>query len=234
MIDITPRRMNTPARRPRGAAPRALPPLPRARLAGVLVAAGLVILPLQVVQAQGNPAIAIRALQARIASLSQMVRQQQQQMVATTQRLQRLQTAVNAAAAAGDPTAQAVRSASMQTMLEKLAAQFTAHARPARTSSPAVSGEESPAPDLSGAQLSGAMLRGARLVGANLNGADLRNADLTNATLTGSTLRSAKLQGATLTGAALTNADLTAALYDSRTRWPEGCDPQKRGALLVK
>jgi hypothetical protein len=230
MVDIRHKRMNRPHRRPQRAGSRS----GRRALPGLLLAAGLVLLPLGVVQAQGNPAFVIRALQARIATLSQMAQRQQQQIAVTNQGLQRLQTAVNAAAAVGDPTAQAVRSTSLQSMLDKLVAQFAAHARPAGTSSTAASAGELPPPDLSGAQLSGTVLRGAKLIRANLSGADLRNADLTNAALKGSSLRGAKLQGAILMGAALTDVDLKTALYDNRTRWPEGYDPVKQGALLVK
>lgn len=200
--------------------------------AGVLLAVGVVLLPLRVAQAQGSPALVIRQLQARIAGMSRMAQrlngqliderqlrmQQQQQMAATSQRLQRLQSAVNGAAAAGDPTAQAVRSASTQTVLEKLATEFETRARSARTGKTAAS----------------AGLRGAKLAQAILKEADLTNADLTDAALPGADLQSAKLQGAILTGADLTNANLKNALYDDRTHWPEGYDPQKAGALRVK
>jgi uncharacterized coiled-coil protein SlyX len=216
--------------------------------AGVLLAVGVVVLPLRVVQAQANPAFVVRQMEARIADLSRMAQRlneqliaerqmrtrQQQQMAATSQRLQRLQAAVNSAAAAGDPTAQAVRSASAQTVLEKLAAQFETRAGSARQGKTAASAEQSAPPDLTGARLSGAGLRGAKLPQAHLQEADLRNADLTGAALPGADLRGAKLQGAILTGADLTNADLKDALYDDRTRWPEGYDPQKGGTLRVK
>lgn len=214
--------------------------------AGVLLAAGLVLLPLQVVQAQGNPALVIRQLQARVASLSRLAQRLneqltaerqmrvRQQMAVATQSLQRLQAAVNAAAAAGDPTAQAVRSASAPAVLEKLAAQFETRARLAREGKTVASVGELTPPDLSGARLSGAGLRGAKLAHADLEGADLQHADLTHAALPGANLRGAKLQGATLTGADLTDADLKDLLYDVHTRWPEGYDPQKEGALLVK
>jgi uncharacterized protein YjbI with pentapeptide repeats len=218
------------------------------RAAGWLVVGALGLLILRAAQAQGNPAAAFQQMQARIASLSQMVQRlnaqltterqtrlrEQQQMGPTTQRLQRLQTAVNAAAAAGDPMAKAVRSSSTQAGLEKLAAQFEARARPGRPGGVAGSADELAPPDLSGARLSGAQLHAVKLPRAILKGVDLTNADLTNAVLTGANLQNAKLQGAVLTGVDLTNADLTQALYDARTRWPDGYDPQAHRALEVR
>jgi hypothetical protein len=62
-------------------------------------------------------------------------------------------------------------------------------------------------------------MRRANLASANLKGADFTNADLTDAVLT---------------GADLTNAALAGALYNEKTRWPYGFDPQKSGAVLVK
>jgi uncharacterized protein YjbI with pentapeptide repeats len=53
---------------------------------------------------------------------------------------------------------------------------------------------------------------GAILVGANLTGADLTGTDLTEATLF--------------------EANLTDAVYDSRTTWPAGFDPEAAGARL--
>lgn len=44
----------------------------------------------------------------------------------------------------------------------------------------------------------------------------------------------ASLVGADLTGAKLAGTKLVGARYDSRTRWPQGFDPRKHGALLVK
>jgi hypothetical protein len=70
-----------------------------------------------------------------------------------------------------------------------------------------------------------ANLRGALLIGGDLEDADLRGADLY-----GADLRGASLSGADLTAADLRRAKLTGAIYDCRTRWPEGCDPQAHGA----
>jgi hypothetical protein len=77
-----------------------------------------------------------------------------------------------------------------------------------------------------------ARLRGFNLSGTNLRRANLEAADLREANLAGADLRDANLRGADLTGASLTGADLTGAVYDSRTRWPAGIDPQSRGARL--
>jgi Pentapeptide repeats (8 copies) len=70
-----------------------------------------------------------------------------------------------------------------------------------------------PPTDLGEASLQGASLKGARFYGADLRGAHLENAKLTGADLTG-----AKLAGAT---------------YDTRTRFPDGFDPETHGLLLV-
>jgi uncharacterized protein YjbI with pentapeptide repeats len=216
-------------------------------LAVTLAVLGLGLMPSRAGQAQGGAAALIQQLQARVASLTQENRrlnsqlsterrrdaQQQQQTTQTTVRLARLWTAVNAAAVAGDPEAKAVRAANTQGVLDKLAVQFETRARAGGAASTASPPEIEPA-DLSGARLMGAALRGVKLVKANLTGADLRNADLTSAVVPGANLQSAKLQGATLTGADLKGADLKGALYDAQTRWPDGFNPQERGALLVK
>jgi uncharacterized protein YjbI with pentapeptide repeats len=207
---------------------------------------GLLIL--RTAQAQNSPAAAFQQMQARMASLSQMVQRlnaqltserqarlrEQQQMGPTAQHLQRLLTAMHAAAAAGDPMAKAVRSSTAQAELEKLAAQFETRARSGRPGGAVGSADELAPADLSGARLSGALLQGVKLPKANLKGVDLTNADLTNAVLTGANLQNAKLQGAVLTGAELTNSDLTQSLYDARTRWPDGFDPQAHRALEVR
>ena len=230
------RRVKPPERRqPRVERRRGLAP----GRAGILVALSLLLLPLRSGLAQGNPAVLIRQMQARIAALTGMLQQQQQQMAATVQRqnieqkrLERLRAAVNAAAVAGDPAALAVRSSSAETEVDKLTAQFEARARPGQGGA-SPDGADRSAADLSGARLPGAVLRGARLAKVNLKGADLTRADLTHAVLTGANLRGAKLQGANLTAADLTNADLTDDLYDDHSRWSTGFDPAQHGALLV-
>jgi hypothetical protein len=73
-----------------------------------------------------------------------------------------------------------------------------------------------------------ANLRHAMLLMACLGGADLRSADLSGANLTG-----AWLEGANLTGADLRGAKLAGALYDGHTKWPDGFDPQARGARMA-
>ena len=80
---------------------------------------------------------------------------------------------------------------------------------------------------LVGIDLAETNLQTANLAGANLQTANLEGAKLLSANLTG-----AYLQGANLTGAYLEFANLTGALYDKNTRWPEGFDPIKAGALL--
>jgi uncharacterized protein YjbI with pentapeptide repeats len=78
------------------------------------------------------------------------------------------------------------------------------------------------------ARLDGARLRGADLEAAWLGGAFLRDADLCHARLADACLR-----GADLTGASLAEAVLAGAAYDAETRWPEGFDPDRRGALRL-
>jgi hypothetical protein len=68
--------------------------------------------------------------------------------------------------------------------------------------------------DLGEARLEGASLKGARFYGADLRGAHLENAKLT--------------------GADLTDAKLAGATYDTRTRFPDGFDPETHGLLLVR
>jgi uncharacterized protein YjbI with pentapeptide repeats len=199
------------------------------------------LLPPRPGEAQGGEAGLIRQLQGQNTSLTQVQRQQQMMIqrlnslhTADLQRLQRFQNAVNAAAAAGDPTARAVRSGTPDAALDKLTTQFNDRARKQRAAGAPVTSTDLTAPDLSGARLSGAMMRGAKLTLAILIGTDLTKAELINATLQGANLRSAKLQGTDLTGADLTGADLTNALYDAHTRWPAGFDPARHNAMLVQ
>jgi uncharacterized protein YjbI with pentapeptide repeats len=79
--------------------------------------------------------------------------------------------------------------------------------------------------------LKAANLTGAKLVQADLSGADLHDALLDGADLTGASLAKADLRLTSLTGANLAGADLTGALYDAKTAWPDGFDPEKAGAV---
>lgn len=95
--------------------------------------------------------------------------------------------------------------------------------------------------NLTSSGLYGADLREANLFKAVLVDADIARADLRGADLRGANLRGAKLQGSKLKGALLQGADLRAtdlrhtkfstAVYDEKTRWPEGFDPEKEGAV---
>src|SRR5438034_477839 len=67
-------------------------------------------------------------------------------------------------------------------------------------------------------------LRGVRLSGVDLSRANLRGADLRDSHLHQINLSNASLRGASLEWAELTQIDLTGALFDSKTRWPEGFD----------
>ncbi|WNG53420.1 NACHT domain-containing protein [Archangium gephyra] len=108
--------------------------------------------------------------------------------------------------------------------------------------------------NLEGANLEYANLMAAHLLGANLTRAelafaDLRHANLEEAVLTDTVLFRADLSDAFLRGASLEGADLCEAnlcdasleganlrraLYDMRTKWPEGFDPVAAGAILQK
>ena len=94
--------------------------------------------------------------------------------------------------------------------------------------------------DFTGAQLAGCKLPGADLSGQNLSGVSLQGADLSGAKLVNADLRGARLathqmatrlQGADLTGARLDGVGLGGALYDCRTRWPDGFDPVGLGGV---
>jgi hypothetical protein len=37
-----------------------------------------------------------------------------------------------------------------------------------------------------------------------------------------------------MTGGALTGVDLTGTRYDASTRWPQGFDPKRHGAVFVR
>jgi len=101
------------------------------------------------------------------------------------------------------------------------------------------------------------VLRNATFRGANLRGAffyesDMENVDFTGSNLitthfegtrlTNAILRDCRLIGAMMFNADLRGADLTGssgepslkgAVYDSRTRWPEGLDFERLGAVRV-
>lgn len=81
------------------------------------------------------------------------------------------------------------------------------------------------------ATLKAANLTGAKLAAADLSGADLRDALLDGADLAGASLAKADLRLTSLIGANLAGADLTGALYDGKTVWPDGFDPEKAGAV---
>lgn len=88
--------------------------------------------------------------------------------------------------------------------------------------------------DLTSANLEGANLREtslikAYLIKANLRFVNLREAYLTGAYLTKSILTDADLKGTYLNGVQLTGANFKGARYDQKTRFDNGCDPQKMG-----
>lgn len=83
--------------------------------------------------------------------------------------------------------------------------------------------------------LANSVLPHADLRGADLSGRDLHEAGFPAASLQDADLRGANLRGADLSGAqGLANASLTGAIYDRRTRWPTGVDPERAGAVFVR
>jgi hypothetical protein len=85
-----------------------------------------------------------------------------------------------------------------------------------------------------GRSLLGRMASPRNPMGASLRGQDLRGDDLRDAFLAGVDLMDTDLRGVDLTGANLEGAWLAGAQYDANTRWPEGFDPVKAGAVLVR
>lgn len=96
--------------------------------------------------------------------------------------------------------------------------------------------------DLFGAHLEGASMIWARLEGAKLFGAHLEGANLIGAHLEGANLDFASLTGAKLHGVHLEGVDLTitslddhydgSPIYDAKTRFPAGYDPDRAGFKL--
>jgi hypothetical protein len=86
---------------------------------------------------------------------------------------------------------------------------------------------------LCGADLTHADLKGANLMRTHLEEANLSRASLVSARLVEATLFAANLCGADLRGADLRGALMRGALYDDRTHWPAGFDPEERGAVRI-
>jgi Pentapeptide repeats (8 copies) len=86
-------------------------------------------------------------------------------------------------------------------------------------------------------ELKGVDLRGADLSHANLSGADLSGSDLSDDTnlaftdLSRADLRNTNLKGARLEGANLEGVQLEGAVYDEKTKFPRGFDPQLVGGI---
>jgi pentapeptide repeat protein len=81
---------------------------------------------------------------------------------------------------------------------------------------------------LEGASLEGVDFQGARLRDAHFEGADFSE-DVEEG-LKAANLKDANIEGTNFEGANLTGVQLTGAVYDGRTRWPRGFDPNKTGA----
>jgi uncharacterized protein YjbI with pentapeptide repeats len=75
---------------------------------------------------------------------------------------------------------------------------------------------------------------GADLKGARLGGADCRGANFTRADLQDAILEQIRLEGADLTDASIDRGRPLRAVYDRRTKWPEGFDPIAAGCILVE
>jgi Pentapeptide repeats (8 copies) len=86
-------------------------------------------------------------------------------------------------------------------------------------------------------ELKGVDLRGADLSHANLSGADLNGSNLSDDTnlaftdLSRADLRNTNLKGARLEGANLEGVQLEGAVYDEKTKFPRGFDPQRVGGI---
>ncbi len=99
--------------------------------------------------------------------------------------------------------------------------------------------------DLNEADLVLAKLSEVKLISADLSGADLMDANLRWADLSGANLSEAKLISADLGGANLSEAKLSGSILGGAkytknaigirdTMWPEGIDPDDKGAILIK
>jgi len=83
----------------------------------------------------------------------------------------------------------------------------------------------------------------AKMVGVDMSGAVVVGASFTKANLTMSSLKGADVGGACFKGTDLSGAnvdvkrigeaDFSGAIYDERTIWPIGFDPQSHGAIKV-
>jgi uncharacterized protein YjbI with pentapeptide repeats len=88
--------------------------------------------------------------------------------------------------------------------------------------------------DLRYAQLNDTNLTRADLSDINLRSAVLTDVNLTQADLTRADLSGSDLRGAILTDANLTMAKLSIAAYDRHTRWPDGFNPKRHGAIPME
>jgi uncharacterized protein YjbI with pentapeptide repeats len=77
----------------------------------------------------------------------------------------------------------------------------------------------------------GAQFQGADLRKVDLRHANLRGADLTGARVEGADFRQADLRHARVCLAGLAKAKLGGARFDGDTRWPQGFDPRRAGAV---
>lgn len=85
------------------------------------------------------------------------------------------------------------------------------------------------------ANLSDAALMSVRFDFADMSESNLANADLSGASLVETNLWNADLRGANLSAAgAISMANIRGAMFDQRTRWPEGFDPLIAGAKSHK
>ncbi|AGK54062.1 pentapeptide repeat-containing protein [Bacillus sp. 1NLA3E] len=97
--------------------------------------------------------------------------------------------------------------------------------------------------DLTGAYLMVAILERVNLKGANLRNAKLNGADLISSDLSGADLTEADIWKADFSGANLSNANMSClrineanfkgAFYNKNTKWPEGFNPERIGAILT-
>lgn len=91
--------------------------------------------------------------------------------------------------------------------------------------------------DLSNASLQGCDLRNVNFTNSTLYRTSFYQADIRGGNLQGATMEKvnfygARLEGADLRGAKINNMEVQAT-YDKNTQWPEGFDPDEKGAVRV-
>lgn len=87
--------------------------------------------------------------------------------------------------------------------------------------------------NLQGSNLQDASFEKADLSEVQFHAADLRKANLRGAKLKPARFSSARLEGTDFTDAVFTDPNLSRATFDDNTKWPEGFEPEKHGAVKI-